>query len=80
MGKVIFCLVAVFAVLFVVRLVNATKLHARRREQDAARRAAAASSQPTVRCNDCGVYLPKIEALPVGDGFRCPPGSCGQRR
>lgn len=80
MGKIVFWLVAIFAVLFVIRLLNAAKTNAKRRAQEAAKRAATASAQPMVRCNECQVYLPKAEALPVGDGFHCPPGTCGHRR
>lgn len=80
MGKIIFWLVVIFVVLFGVRVVNATRLHARRRAAAEAQRKAAATAQPMVRCSECGVYLPKAEALPAGTGFHCPPGACGHRR
>lgn len=76
MGKIVFWLVVVFAVLFVLRLVNASKARQRR---EAGRRQAPAG-MPMVQCRDCGVYLPKIEAMPAGDAFRCPEGTCGRRR
>ena len=76
MGKIVFWLVVVFAVLFVLRLVNASKA---RQRGDAGRRRAPAG-MPMVQCRECGVYLPKNEALPVTGGFRCPEGTCGTRR
>lgn len=76
MGKIVFWLVVVFAVLFVLRLVNASKARQRR---DAGRGHAPAG-MPMVQCRDCGVYLPKTEAMPAGGAFRCPEGTCGRRR
>ncbi len=60
MGKVIFWLVLVFAVLFVARLVNSAK--ARKPRADDARRAEPARV-PMVRCVECGVFLPQVDAL-----------------
>jgi hypothetical protein len=80
MGKIIFWLVVVFVALFVLRLSNAAKLKVRAREHADELRRQAAAGEPMVRCNDCGVYLPRAEAVPAGSGFHCPAGSCGQRR
>jgi uncharacterized protein len=80
MGKIIFWLVVVFVALFVLRLSNAAKLKVRARQQADALRRQAAAGEPMVRCNDCGVYLPRSEAVPTAGGFHCPAGSCGQRR
>ena len=81
MGKVIFWLVLIFAVLVGIRLVNAAKA---RRRADAAQRAAAApetpAAEPMVRCARCGVYLPRADASPVPDGFRCGDAKCVQRQ
>ncbi len=76
MGKIVFWMVVVFAALFVLRVVNASKA---RKRGDAARTQAPAG-MPMVQCRDCGVYLPKNEALPAASGFRCPEGTCGTRR
>ena len=75
MGKIVFWLVVVFVALFAVRIANAGK--ARRRAQAAAD--AAPAALPMVRCGQCGVYLPRADALPDSDGFRCGDGGCGKR-
>jgi hypothetical protein len=74
MGKIVFWLVVVFVALFALRIVNAAK--ARERRGGAA---PAQGGVPTVRCRDCGVFLPRAEAVPAGDGFRCG-DACGGRR
>lgn len=81
MGKVVFWLLVIFAVLFALRLLNAAKA-----KRDAAAREAAVratnerTGQPMVRCVNCGVYLPQAEAMPVPQGFRCQDGNCAPRR
>ena len=77
MGKVIFWLVVVFAVLFVLRLLNAGKARAREAARRTARDAAAA---PMVRCVSCGVFLPKADAFPAPQGFHCGKPGCAQDR
>ncbi len=78
MGKVIIWIVVVFVILFVLRLVNAGK--ARRSEN---RRAPASEEKKAtgtmVRCAECGVFLPKADALPSPKGFRCGDAACAQR-
>jgi hypothetical protein len=74
MGKVVFWLVVVFVALFALRIVNAAKARGR---NSGAR--PAPGGVPTVRCGECGVFLPRAEAIPAGDGFRCSEG-CGARR
>jgi hypothetical protein len=32
-----------------------------------------------VRCAECGVFLPKADALPSPKGFRCGDAACAQR-
>jgi hypothetical protein len=80
MGKIIFWLVVVFVAMFAMRLSNAAKTRDRERRKAEALRRQSVAGEPMVRCGDCGVYLPRSEALPAGDGFHCPPGSCGHRR
>jgi hypothetical protein len=83
MGKIIFWLVVVFAVLLVLRLINAGKARAR----DAAAREAArgtgsgkAGTTAMVRCVGCGVFLPRAEARALPDGFHCGNADCAQHR
>jgi uncharacterized protein len=71
MGKVIFWIVLAFVVLFAVRLYGAAQAK-KRRDQDAQRGAGG----PMVRCAKCGVFLPRADALPSPDGFRCREPNC----
>ena len=77
MGKVVFWIVVVFAVLFGLRLLNAAKA---KRRADLARRGGTAAAEPMVRCARCGVFLPRADATPVPDGFSCSDAGCAQRR
>ena len=77
MGKLIFWIVVVFGILFAVRLVSAAKDKAARKGEAAGR---AAGAEAMVRCQECGVFLPRADALAVSDGYRCPDGNCGNRR
>jgi len=78
MGKIIFWLVVIFAILFVLRLVNVAKL---KRQQGPAQRPDAGRLPETmVRCHDCGVYLPREEAQSTLQGFRCRDGQCETRK
>ena len=70
MGKIIFWMVVVFAVLFAVRLWNASQVRKRR---DAAA-GKAADPQAMVQCSQCGVFLPKTEARLVDRAYRCQEG------
>jgi len=62
MGKIIFWLVVIFAVLLVLRLVNVAKAKTR------AGQPKAQPPTPMVRCVECGIYLPKSDARPVSQG------------
>ncbi|MBS0319271.1 MAG: hypothetical protein JSR18_01905 [Proteobacteria bacterium] len=77
MSKILFWIGIVFLVLFGLRLYNAAQLAARRRAAGGRREAAA---QPMVRCERCRTYIPRTEALPAGDGFRCASGPCAHER
>ncbi|MEP6702417.1 MAG: PP0621 family protein [Betaproteobacteria bacterium] len=72
MGKAIFWIVIVFAVLLVLRLYNMGQ------QKKQARRDAAAPKPPEtmVRCARCGVYLPRAEALLIGQTLRCRDKGC----
>ena len=79
MGKIVFWLVIVFAVLFVLRLVNATK--ARQAAHPGGPRGkgnAGPEATAMVRCVGCGVFLPRSEALPAPDGFQCGRHECAR--
>lgn len=76
MGKVIFWLVVFFAVLFVLRLVNASKDRARNRDRAAGRAPAAGAM---TRCVDCGVYLPSGDATAGPRGPLCGDAKCLER-
>jgi uncharacterized protein len=76
-GKIVFWLVVVFAILLVLRLVNAAKAKARKPKPPAQ------GAQPPaamVRCVECGVFLPKADARPVPQGFHCGQVNCAQQR
>ena len=81
MGKIIFWIVVFFVVLLVLRLLNVAAAKKRaageHRGDDAKRRELPA--EPTVRCIDCGTYLPKSEAKPVPGGYRCGDSGCTRR-
>jgi len=74
MGKIIFWLVVIFAVLLVLRLVNVAKAKTR------AGKPKAQPPAPMVRCVECGIYLPKSDARPVSQGFHCGQVNCSQQR
>ena len=71
MGKVVFWIVVLFVVLFAIRLVGAAQAK-KRRERDAAGGVAG----PMVRCAKCGVFLPRAEAVKIGDAFHCNEREC----
>jgi hypothetical protein len=74
MGKIVFWIVVVFVALFALRLVNAAKA---RQRNDGVR--SPPGSVPTVRCTQCGVFLPRADAIAAGEGFRCKE-RCGEPR
>jgi hypothetical protein len=78
MGKIVFWLVVFFAVLLVLRLVNAAKARARDPRRSAGAKAAPPATM--VRCVECGVFLPKADARPVPQGFHCGQVNCAQHR
>jgi len=75
-GKVIFWLVIVFAVLFVLRLVNVAKT---RRPDNAPRSPRDETRAVMVRCVECGVFLPQADAKPSPAGPCCGDAECRQR-
>jgi hypothetical protein len=73
MGKIIFWLVLVFAVLFVLRLVNTAKAQKRRRD------AQGPAVENMVRCVSCGTFIPRAEAKPGAHGLTCGDVKCLSR-
>jgi Flp pilus assembly protein TadB len=79
MSKVVFWIVLIFAVLFVLRLINAAKARRRRdafRQNDPNIKPIA---DAMVRCVRCGVFLPQADAQAAPGGFVCGDPSCTQR-
>ena len=82
MGKIIFWIVVFFVILLALRLVNVAASKKRegaaQAKDDGKRRELPA--EPTVRCVECGTYLPKSEAKPVANGYHCGDPACPRRR
>jgi hypothetical protein len=77
MSKIIFWLVVIFAVMFVLRLVNSAKAR-RRQAQNGSQSRNAPSTAAMVRCVRCGVFLPRADALPSPNGFTCGDEACAK--
>jgi hypothetical protein len=73
MSRVIFWIILIFVVLFAIRLIGVRNERARRRTEQAAGKPAI---EATVRCQRCGVYVPRAEARAVDGGFVCSGGPC----
>lgn len=79
MSKVVFWIVLIFAVLFVLRLINVAKA---KRRRDAARQNdpnIKPIADAMVRCVRCGVFLPQADAKVAPGGFMCNDASCTPR-
>lgn len=75
MSKIIFWIVVVFVALFALRLANIAK--ARRGHGPQSKATNKKNRDDTmVRCANCGVFLPKADALVSAEGFRCGDPSC----
>ena len=74
MGKVIFWLIVVFAILLVLRLVNTAQSRARRGPASAGPKTK--KQDAMVRCVDCGVYLPSADAKTGPRGPLCGDPQC----
>lgn len=79
MGKILFWVAIAFIVLFALRLANFAAAKKRdARKQDTPSKPLP-KAEPTVRCVQCGTFLPKTDALPAPDGYRCGQGGCARR-
>jgi hypothetical protein len=76
MGKIIFWIVIVFALLFGLRMWNVAKAKARARSAQAKKDA----PQAMVRCERCGVFLPAPDATATPGGYRCTAPGCSDQR
>ena len=72
MGKVVFWIIVIFAVLLCLRLYNMSQQKKRARKDAEAPKPAEAM----VRCQRCGVYLPRSDALLVDGTLRCRDHNC----
>jgi len=79
MGKIIFWIVVFFAALFVLRMLSLAKAKSRR-DRGAERPKPLTPPEPTVRCANCGVFLPRAEATPIATGYRCSDPACTRQR
>ena len=77
MGKVIFWMVVVFAVLFCLRMFNVAQQKKRER-RDAPPAPGAGAGEPMVRCTRCGIFLPRSEAQLIEGKVRCRDQDCHQ--
>jgi hypothetical protein len=78
MGKIVFWIVVFFVVLFALRLLSLAKSKSRKDRQEPPK--AIPPAEPTVRCVECGVFLPKSESTPAPTGYRCNDPACPRRR
>ena len=77
MSKIIAWLILIFVVLLALRMINMRNARVRRDPSGASKPVDAGA--PMVRCVNCGVFLPRNEALPLRDGFACADGHCNKR-
>jgi hypothetical protein len=73
MTKILIWLVVIFVGLFALRMYNVAKNRSRRPKPRADAPAA------MVRCGQCGIYLPKLEARETATGYRCQDPACAAR-
>ena len=78
MGKIIFWIVVVFVILFALRMLSIAIVRRDKAEKEETGKAPSKSG-PMVRCAECGVFLPKADALPSPQGFACGDPKCANR-
>jgi hypothetical protein len=74
MGKIIFWLIVFFVVLLVLRLINAANSRAANGRTPG--RSAKTRDTAMTRCVNCGVYLPRSEAVEGPRGAVCGDPQC----
>lgn len=91
MGKIIVWIVIFFLVLLALRLLSVHKTRNERREHDdhngrdksedpRRKRDDKPATDAMVKCERCGVFLPKANALMTRDGWTCGDSGCAQKR
>ena len=76
MGKIIAWLILIFVVLLALRIINMRNARVRRKAASA--KNTTGTGAPMVRCVNCGVFLPRSDALPARNGFACADGHCAK--
>jgi uncharacterized protein len=80
MGKIVFWIVVFFVILLGLRFLNGARSRQSSRDRESRERPRELPpAEPTVRCEACGVYLPRSEALATDTGFRCGDPACPRR-
>jgi hypothetical protein len=77
--KIIFWIVVVFVVLFALRLINVAKARRTEGGERQTQNKQPKAADAMVRCSECGIFLPKAEALASPQGFRCSDPDCAKR-
>jgi uncharacterized protein len=80
MGKIVFWIVVFFVILLGLRFLNLGRSRQSSRDRERRERPRELPpAEPTVRCEACGVYLPRSEAVATDTGFRCGDPACARR-
>jgi hypothetical protein len=80
MGKIVFWIVVFFVILLGLRFLNVAKARkSARQRQRRERPRELPPAEPTVRCEECGVFLPQSEAKATPTGYRCGDPACPRR-
>ena len=80
MGKIVFWIVVFFVILLGLRFLNLGRSRQSSRDRERRERPRELPpAEPTVRCEECGTYLPTSEALATDTGFRCGDPACPRR-
>lgn len=75
MGKILFWAVVIIGVLFVTRLLahQAARRQDKPKQEKAPAKPPLSKSEEMVRCANCGVYMPRSEAIKQDGQFWCSP-------
>lgn len=73
MGKILFWAVVIIGVLFITRLLahQAAKRESNGNDKKKAKPEALGKAEEMVRCANCGVYMPRSDAIKQNDNFWC---------
>lgn len=77
MGKIVFWLIVFFVALLVLRLVNVANSRSAKGNKRGGR--ANAKDTAMIRCVNCGVYLPRADAIDGARGPVCGDAQCVAR-